>query len=326
MIRDRNTSRPRGFGFVTFKDEAAIEAVMAKEVHMIDGKEIDVKRSHQKESQSSSSKKLFVGGMPNTVTQEDMHGYFSGYGPVTEAQVMYDHMTGRSRGFGFVMFEQEEHAQTCLFGGPHRLNGELVDVKPATPKVSSMNKGPGGMGGGMRDGSFSYPYPYPISYTQPQQQYMPHTNYMPGYHMYGGSSGGNASGGTGYPVVPGAPGPQMSPLMMMHPAGQLSLSPTAAAQHQSWFHQPHPFVYSAQEVIGEYPVGGRNGSKQGRDAHRFAKLPHDIDKVSSESVTDTYKNNNNTSTATPPSIPTADVAGPEAVVPTSNVRSDGEQS
>lgn len=60
VIRDRNTSKPRGFGFVTFKDEDALAAVMAHEGHTIDGKEISVKRSHQKESQSISAKKLII--------------------------------------------------------------------------------------------------------------------------------------------------------------------------------------------------------------------------------------------------------------------------
>lgn len=274
MIRDRNTSKPRGFGFVTFKDEAALASVMAQEGHKIDGKEIDVKRSHQKESQSISAKKLFVGGMPNTVTQEDMHGYFSMYGPVEETQVMYDHMTGRSRGFGFVMFQNEDNAQTCLYGGPHRLRGELVDVKPATPKAMSGNK-------------TRSPY-----YYQNQMQYQ---HYMPGYmpdysHMYGGGAGGGYMAGSGGP-------PPLNPMMMMHPnlVGQSSLSPPM--QPQPWMQQQRsPYVYSNYEEsrrdhqVKHFGVGKeQNGSRQ-------------IAGLRSDSVDD-FSNNNNTSTQTaqPPS-------------------------
>lgn len=274
VIRDRNTSKPRGFGFVTFKDESAIDAVMAEEKHEIDGKEIDVKRSHQKESQSISSKKLFVGGMPNTVTQDAMLEYFSMFGPVEETQVMYDHMTGRSRGFGFVMFEKEEHAHACLYGGPHRLNGELVDVKPATPKASSGNTA-------MR------PPPYYFQHQMPYQQYMP--NYIPGYPHNGNASIGYMATGSG---------PQMNQMMMMHPAAiaaQAPLSPTAAQQQQHWM-QPHrfPFVYSTQEdgrrdrFVKQY--GGWNGRKAGRDPK---------DPLNTETVED-FSNNNNTSTQAPP--------------------------
>lgn len=267
VIRDRNTSKPRGFGFVTFKDEDALAAVMAHEGHTIDGKEISVKRSHQKESQSISAKKLFVGGMPNTVTQEDMHGYFSMYGPVEETQVMYDHMTGRSRGFGFVMFENENNAHACLYGGPHRLKGELVDVKPATPKTMSSNKPRS---------------PYYYQNQMQYQQYVP--GYMPNYsHMYAGGANGGYMSGTGG-------NPQLNPLMMMHPGmmGQSSLSPPM--QQQTWMPQHRaPIVYSnfeesQREHYKKHHVKGRE--QNGRDQ---------LSGVSPDSVDD-FSNNNNTST------------------------------
>lgn len=274
VIRDRNTSKPRGFGFVTFKDEAAIDAVMAEECHQIDGKDIDVKRSHQKESQSMSAKKLFVGGMPSTVAQEDMHEYFSMYGPVEETQVMYDHMTGRSRGFGFVMFENEQNAQTCLIGGPHRLKGELVDVKPATPKAMSGNKG-----------RSPYYYQNQVQY----QQFMP--NYIPNYpHMYGGGAGG----GGGYMAA--GSGPHVtSPMMMMHPAllGQAPLSPPAAAvQQQSWIHpQRFPYVYSS------YEDGRRDRHYMKHNGKGHMTQPDQQPPVATDTVDD-FANNNNTSTQT----------------------------
>lgn len=56
-------------------------------------------------------KKLFVGGIAWGVDDEKLREYFEQIGPVTEARVIYDRETGRSRGFGFVTFENDEDAE-----------------------------------------------------------------------------------------------------------------------------------------------------------------------------------------------------------------------
>lgn len=54
-------------------------------------------------------KKVFVGALSADTTQEDLRKYFSKFGNVTEAVVMYDGQTGRSRGFGFVSFGESKY-------------------------------------------------------------------------------------------------------------------------------------------------------------------------------------------------------------------------
>jgi RNA recognition motif-containing protein len=56
------------------------------------------------------SNKLFVGNLAWSVTSEKLHEVFSSFGPLVEAKVLTDHQTGRSRGFGFVTFKNEEDA------------------------------------------------------------------------------------------------------------------------------------------------------------------------------------------------------------------------
>ena len=54
----------RGFGFVTFKDEASMAAALAQgEEHSINGVSVEVKRSTHGEPESSTSRKVFVGGL-----------------------------------------------------------------------------------------------------------------------------------------------------------------------------------------------------------------------------------------------------------------------
>jgi cold-inducible RNA-binding protein len=63
--------------------------------------------------------KLYVGNLPFSTTNQDLHHHFSSYGTVASAQVILDRYTGRSRGFGFVEMSSQEEAEEAI----HALNG-----------------------------------------------------------------------------------------------------------------------------------------------------------------------------------------------------------
>lgn len=67
--------------------------------------------------------KLFVGSLPYTTTSDQLSEIFSKAGKVTEANVVTDKMTGRSRGFGFVEMASEEDAKKAI----DTLNGTEVE-------------------------------------------------------------------------------------------------------------------------------------------------------------------------------------------------------
>lgn len=54
------------------------------------------------------SRKLFVGGLPTHATKEDVQKYFEQYGEVTMCTIKTDVYSGRSRGFGFLIFKTTE--------------------------------------------------------------------------------------------------------------------------------------------------------------------------------------------------------------------------
>lgn len=54
------------------------------------------------------TKKIFVGGLASSVTEDDFRKYFEQFGNITDVVVMYDHQTQRPRGFGFITFDTEE--------------------------------------------------------------------------------------------------------------------------------------------------------------------------------------------------------------------------
>lgn len=95
------------------------------------------------------AKKLFVGGLPWATTNDDLKDLFSQAGSVSSATVITDKMTGRSRGFGFVEFENDADADNALsmFNGKE-YNGRNLVVNEAKP----MTDRPPRQGGAGRGG------------------------------------------------------------------------------------------------------------------------------------------------------------------------------
>ena len=87
------------------------------------------------------SKKIFVGGLEWATTDESLRKAFEEFGEVTSATVILDRETGRSRGFGFVSFVQEDQAAAALDG----MQGAQLDGRKI--RVDSAVEGPGRGGG-----------------------------------------------------------------------------------------------------------------------------------------------------------------------------------
>ena len=95
------------------------------------------------------NKKLYVGGLPYSVTEDKLQEIFSAHGTVESARVITDRFTGRSRGFGFVEMSNEEEAQTAIDSlNGSDLDGRSLTVNEARPQE---NRGGGGDGGGGGD-------------------------------------------------------------------------------------------------------------------------------------------------------------------------------
>jgi len=123
--------RSRGFGYITYDSAEAANEVL-KTPQTLDGRIVDVKRA------VPGTNKLFVGGLPQGVTAAELRTYFSNFGPVSDAVVMMDSATGRSRGFGFVCFAPGPEGATAISGAlsnyeQHQLRGKWIEVKSAAP-------------------------------------------------------------------------------------------------------------------------------------------------------------------------------------------------
>ena len=91
-------------------------------------------------------KKLFVGGLSFDTTDIGLREGFARFGEITEAKVITDRDTGRSRGFGFVSFTEESAAQQAIA----EMNGTEFDGRNI--KVNEAQDKPRGGGGGGRGG------------------------------------------------------------------------------------------------------------------------------------------------------------------------------
>lgn len=91
------------------------------------------------------SSKLYVGGLPYSATDPQLHELFATHGTVESAKVITDKFTGQSRGFGFVEMSTNEEAQKAIAA----LNGTQMDGRTLTVNEAKPQE-PRSGGGGRR--------------------------------------------------------------------------------------------------------------------------------------------------------------------------------
>ncbi|KAK5204014.1 E3 ubiquitin-protein ligase pub1 [Exophiala xenobiotica] len=112
-------SKGLNYGFVEYDDPGAAERAMTtlngRRVHQA---EIRVNWAYQSNSSNkedtSNHFHIFVGDLSNEVNDEVLLQAFSAFGSVSEARVMWDMKTGRTRGYGFVAFRERQDAEKAL--------------------------------------------------------------------------------------------------------------------------------------------------------------------------------------------------------------------
>ena len=89
------------------------------------------------------SKKLFVGGLNWKTTDEGLRQAFESFGPISEAKVITDRETGRSRGFGFVTFADDAVAERAI----NEMNGKELEGRKVQVNEAQERTSRGGAGG-----------------------------------------------------------------------------------------------------------------------------------------------------------------------------------
>ncbi|XP_037051153.1 heterogeneous nuclear ribonucleoprotein 27C-like isoform X2 [Bradysia coprophila] len=222
VMKNNDSGRSRGFGFVTFADPSHVSLVLNNGPHQLDGRTIDPKpcnpRTLQKPKKGGGYPKVFLGGLPSNVTETDLRSFFSHYGKVMEVVIMYDQEKKKSRGFGFLSFEDDASVERVTREHYINLNGKQVEIKKAEPRDGS-----GGSKGQNDNGQWGQPQGAPMGMMQgpngqiggpPMNMAMGAPNMMPSYQAaaWGTSQqqgyGYSANAPASYPNWGAPPGPQ----------------------------------------------------------------------------------------------------------------------
>ncbi len=101
--------------------------------------------------------KLFVGGLPYAITNQQLNDLFAEHGAVTSASIVTDKFSGQSKGFGFVEMTNDDEAQKAIEAlNGYALEGRSIGVSVARPRedrpqgggFNRDNRGGGGGFGG----------------------------------------------------------------------------------------------------------------------------------------------------------------------------------
>ena len=137
---DRTSGRSRGFAFVEFaKVEDCARALQVRD-QQIKNKSVEIKaaKSHEK-------KKVFIGGIPSDLTEEELRGHFEAYGKVEEIEWPTDKNTKVHRNFAFIIFEDESAADAASQLQKHTIHDRECDVKKAVPRSRRVFPGQNGL-------------------------------------------------------------------------------------------------------------------------------------------------------------------------------------
>jgi RNA recognition motif-containing protein len=97
-------------------------------------------------------KKLFVGSLSWNTDDQGLREAFAQFGEITEAKVITDRYSGRSRGFGFVTFSDDEAADKAMSElNETELDGRTIKVNVAHDRNRDRDRGGYGGGGGGGD-------------------------------------------------------------------------------------------------------------------------------------------------------------------------------
>eukprot|EP00924_Labyrinthula_sp_SR-Ha-C_P016609 maker-scaffold_6-snap-gene-9.29-mRNA-1 protein AED:0.01 eAED:0.01 QI:539/1/1/1/1/1/3/190/427 len=159
--RTKNTKRPRGFGFVTFKDPTVAQVLVDgidPTSRYLGGRHIEIRMAEPRQQQQPEEgpvhdplvfhdqvaadegeqsegvqkNRIFVGGLPDGVTNNTLKEYFNRFGTVIDSFVLLQPVTKRPRGFGFVTFKNKDVIPEVLAYDKHMINGKRVETRRAT--------------------------------------------------------------------------------------------------------------------------------------------------------------------------------------------------
>lgn len=143
-MRDPETKRSRGFGFVTYSQESEVDTAQQNRPHNLDGRDVEAKRAvprgdGQRGSNTSGDsyqqcKKVFVGGLREGIEENDLKEFFSQYGEIESVHMITDKATGKKRGFAFLNFTDYDVVDKICNMKYHVIRDVKLEAKKAVAR------------------------------------------------------------------------------------------------------------------------------------------------------------------------------------------------
>ncbi|XP_043448941.1 heterogeneous nuclear ribonucleoprotein A1-like [Prionailurus bengalensis] len=154
VMRDPNTKRSRGFGFVTYATVEEVDAAVNARPQKVGGRVVEPKRAVSREDSQRPGahltvKKTFVSGIKENTEEHHLRDYFEQYGKIEVIETMTDRGNGKKRGFAFVTFDDDDSVDKIVIQKYHTVNGHKCEVREALSKqemasASSSQRGQSG--------------------------------------------------------------------------------------------------------------------------------------------------------------------------------------
>jgi len=177
-VTDRETGRSRGYGYVDFTTESAVDAALAKNGTELEGRQIRIdfgkgknsaprpdrvsrfgdarpdrgadrgadrgSRGVQHSDRPEGCKSIYVGNLAFSVTDDDLRSMFEDCGAIDHARCVTDRETGRSRGYGYVDFSDESSINSAIAKDGMEVGGRAIRIDFSKGKSSAPRGGRGG--------------------------------------------------------------------------------------------------------------------------------------------------------------------------------------
>uniref|UniRef100_A0A3B4ULB8 Heterogeneous nuclear ribonucleoprotein A1a n=1 Tax=Seriola dumerili TaxID=41447 RepID=A0A3B4ULB8_SERDU len=184
VMRDPNSKRSRGFGFVTYSSVNEVDAAMSARPHKVDGRVVEPKRAVSREDSNRPGahvtvKKIFVGGIKEDTEESHLRDYFQQFGKIEVIDIMTDRNTGKKRGFAFVTFDDHDSVDRIVIQKYHTINSHNCEVRKALTRQEMQSAGMG-MRGRLPFNNYNN-----MGHYDPQA-----SNFGPMKNNFGGGGGG----------------------------------------------------------------------------------------------------------------------------------------
>jgi len=133
-LKKDQEGKSKGFAFVIFSDTANIAKALEQSDHEIDETVAKLSKA-MPSSEKMKTNKLFVGGLPAALSEEQLRVYFEKYGKIQNFQFIVNKMTNTRKAFCFILFESSEAVEKITEGKippnsvVHTIEGHTVDCK-----------------------------------------------------------------------------------------------------------------------------------------------------------------------------------------------------